>query len=65
MLENRDSRLVKLGNQVRRGADIQNVVKRKFLSVKFLEVLIEIAVKRAGLVWIFSVPQPHRQWKGL
>ncbi len=63
MLQDRDGRLFKFGDQIRRGANVENVVKRKLLSLKFLEVFVEIAVKRSVLVGIFAVTQPHRQWQ--
>src|SRR5947199_363823 len=50
-------------DQIRRGADIENVVKGKFLAVKFFEMFIEIAVECRVLMRIFSITQPHHQWK--
>ena len=49
--------------KIRRSADVENVVKGKFLAVKFFEVLVEIAVERGGLMRIFSVTQPRYQRK--
>ena len=45
MLQDRDGRLFKFGNQIRRGANVENVVKRKLLALKFLEAFVEIAVR--------------------
>src|SRR5207244_12160168 len=63
MFENRDGRLLEFADQIRRGADIQNVVKGKFLAVKFFEMSIEVAIKRGGLMRIFSITQPRHQRK--
>ena len=50
-------------DQIRRRADVENVVKGKFLAMKFFEMLVEIAVERGGLMWIFAVTQPRHQRK--
>src|SRR5215469_13132478 len=63
MLQNRDGRLFKLGNQIRRRANVENVVKRKLLALKFFEVFIEIAIKSSLLVRIFAVTQTDHQWQ--
>ena len=61
MLQNRDGRFVELGDQICGGADVENVVKGKFLAVKFLETVIEVAVERGGLMRVFAVAQTHRK----
>ena len=63
MLQDRDGWLFEFANQVCGRANVQNVVKREFLPMKFFEIFVEIAVERAGLVRIFPVTQSHRQWK--
>src|SRR5207244_13537613 len=64
MFENRDGRLLEFADQIRRSADVENVVKGKLLAVKFFEMCIEIAVKRRALMRIFPITQPHHQRKG-
>ena len=59
MLQDRNGRLGKFGDQIRRRADVQNVVKREFLAVQFLEVPVEIAVERRGLMRVLPVTQPR------
>src|SRR5262249_56247886 len=63
VLQNCDSRLFEFGDQVGRRGDVENVVKGKVLAVEFFEVLVEIAVERGVLMWVFAVTQPHRQRK--
>ena len=63
MFKDCDSRLLKFGDQIRRRADVENVVKGKFLAMEFFEIFVEIAIQRSGLMRIFSVTQSHRQWK--
>ena len=41
VLQNRDRRLGKFRDQIGRRGDVENVVKGKFLAVKFFEVLVE------------------------
>src|SRR2546423_12675542 len=57
VFENRDRRLGEFRDQSRCGADIENVVKGKLFAMKLLEMLIEIAVERRGLVRVFAVAQ--------
>ena len=57
MFQNRDGRLVEFADQIRRCADVENVVKGKFLAVQFFKMLVEIAVERSGLMRIFAVTQ--------
>src|SRR5207248_493131 len=64
VLQNRNRRLREFGNETRRRANIQNVVKRKFLPVELLEVLVEIPVKRGRLMRIFAVTKSRRQRQG-
>src|SRR6202035_5095633 len=59
MLEDCDGRFFEFGDQIRRRADVENVVEGEFFPVKFFEVFVEITVERAALVRIFSVTQPH------
>ena len=59
VFQNRDRRFLKLGDQISRRADVENVVKRKFLAVEFFEMSIEVAVKRRGLMRVFPVAQTH------
>src|SRR5436190_9702222 len=63
MLQYRDGRLFEFGDQICRRADVENVIKGKFLAVEFFEVIVEIAVERRGLMRIFSVTQSHHQRK--
>ena len=55
VFQNRDGRFGELGDQVRRGADVENVVKGKVLAVELLEMLVEVAVERRGLMRVFAV----------
>ena len=64
MFKNCDGRLFEFGDQLRRRADVENVVKGEFLPVKLFKILVEIAVERGGLMRIFSVAQSHCQRKG-
>ena len=61
MFQDRDGRLAEFRDETGRGADIENVVKRKLLAVELLEMLVEIAVERGGLMRIFAVTQPRRE----
>ena len=63
MLKDGDSRLFELSDQIRRCADVENVVEGKFLAVEFFETFVEVAVEHGGLMRIFAVAQSHRQWK--
>src|SRR5205807_8479861 len=59
VFQNRDRRFLKLGDQISRRADVENVVKRKFLAVEFFEMSIEVAIERGGLMRVFPVAQTH------
>ena len=47
----------KFRDQIGGRADVENVVKGKFLAVQFFKMLVEIAVERSGLMRIFAVTQ--------
>ena len=61
MLENRDRWLFEFADQVRRRANIENVIKRKLFAVKFFKIFVKIAVERGGLMRIFSVTKTSNQ----
>ena len=61
VFQNRDGRLGEFGDEISRRADVQNVVKRKFLPVQFLEVPFEIAVERGGLMRVLPVTQARHE----
>ena len=63
MLQDRDGRLFKFGDQIRRGANVEKVIKRKLLTLKFFETFVEIAIECSVLMGIFAVAQSHGQWK--
>ena len=63
MLQDRDGRLFKFGNQIRRRADVENVVEGERLPLKFFEIFLKVAVESSVLVWIFAVAQSQRQGK--
>src|SRR5262249_53741246 len=61
VLQNRDYSLrfvLKLEDQVYRRADVDDVVVRELLAVELLGDLEEVAVERAGLMWVFAIAQP-------
>ena len=60
MFDNRHRGLFKFGRQLGGGGKIENIIVRKFLAVKLLEVPEEIAVQRRLLVWVLAVPQVLR-----
>ena len=63
VLQDRDGRFRKFRDQISGRADVENVVKREFLAMQFLEMLVEIAIERGGLMRIFAVTQAGNQRK--
>src|SRR4051812_47750651 len=63
VFQNRNGWLAKLRDQICRGTDVENVIKRKFLAVNFLETFFKASVERGGLMRIFAVTQTHSEWE--
>jgi len=59
VLEDRNRRLGKFRDQVRGGADIEDVVIRELLAVELFKIRVEVPVELGLLVRVFAVAQAH------
>ena len=63
MLEDGDGRLGKLADKPRGSGDIEDIVEGEFLTVEFLEVVVETSVKFGFLVGVLAVTKSAGEGK--